>query len=897
FYANLVKEVLKYGMESILRGFAFQRDQVIDTHFVSEVRNYLPLNPGHYFDLAAIGIQRGRDLCIPDYATVRRFLNMTEALLWSDITSDMDVQRILSELYDDINDVDSYAAVFAEDKVDANSLVGPMQRWSIREQFQRLRDGDRFWYENPGILSEFEMDALANMTLGELVMRNTNISWYPADPFVAVDASTKFVQKESPQPATSVVNQVNALGMLSLMWTIRLAEGAIDFRFESNSTGWFGFGFGKNMIDADILFVNDDGTGMYTVQDSWSTSTQPIVSDVAQGGVNNVLNGMDITASQSFSKRVVTFSRLLNTGDPFDTVIVNGYSAYILGLVAGYYGVVDITTGTAYNAYLPYAYIVSVLITPIVAVIYGQLILLKKKRDNQKISMADMLSLPLFTWDDINQRVASGSKWLVIESIIYDTENYLKSHPGGQAAILRMIGLDASGAFLGLESDSEKSFSVSSEDAAGPQISQEKSQTRSNSRGAVEHRHTRFAKFILAGLAVGRLREESEDAGMLSAKSLPVSFSMSNSKFDYIDIEKLKLAKYGPSTEKFTEFFLEKKVVLENGNSKTPIYVFRFAFKHSETEVLVKLGNCFLLQYIDEETGKIVTRSYWPLHCHNKGGVEFLIRIVDGEMTRYLASSQAIRIRGPIPHCEVANHYSETGVWRTLGIITEGIALTAGIPVIDYHLRYCKRDAVSGRPQCQIHLLACFSDESDLFAQKELGLLESAALGAVVVTFLLATSASHTYTGLVGVVSKETILATMPKAETAANRNSESRRSPSIIADGTFSPSTRNALSLNHAFREDGLVRRKNSVESTESKRYRQMEEISVRYSRVPQLEGLSDSGDENDVGIAICGYEAYITMPTNLIVIFPKRSLEFYDTIRTILEELGYKKVFHISS
>ncbi|KAJ3345777.1 hypothetical protein HDU83_003731 [Entophlyctis luteolus] len=452
FYANLVKEVLKYGMESILRGFAFQRDQVIDTHFVSEVRNYLPLNPGHYFDLAAIGIQRGRDLCIPDYATVRRFLNMTEALLWSDITSDMDVQRILSELYDDINDVDSYAgsfekhfSVFAEDKVDANSLVGPMQRWSIREQFQRLRDGDRFWYENPGILSEFEMDALANMTLGELVMRNTNISWYPADPFVAVDASTKFVQKESPQPATSVVNQVNALGMLSLMWTIRLAEGAIDFRFESNSTGWFGFGFGKNMIDADILFVNDDGTGMYTVQDSWSTSTQPIVSDVAQGGVNNVLNGMDITASQSFSKRVVTFSRLLNTGDPFDTVIVNGYSAYILGLVAGYYGVVDITTGTAYNAYLPYAYIVSVLITPIVAVIYGQLILLKKKRDNQKISMADMLSLPLFTWDDINQRVASGSKWLVIESIIYDTENYLKSHPGGQAAILRMIGLDASG--------------------------------------------------------------------------------------------------------------------------------------------------------------------------------------------------------------------------------------------------------------------------------------------------------------------------------------------------------------------------------------------------------------------------------------------------------------------
>ncbi|KAJ3063234.1 hypothetical protein HDU99_004938 [Rhizoclosmatium hyalinum] len=58
FYEKLVTQVTLYGIESILRGFATQRDQVIDTHIVSEVRNYLPLNPGHYFDLAAIGIQR-----------------------------------------------------------------------------------------------------------------------------------------------------------------------------------------------------------------------------------------------------------------------------------------------------------------------------------------------------------------------------------------------------------------------------------------------------------------------------------------------------------------------------------------------------------------------------------------------------------------------------------------------------------------------------------------------------------------------------------------------------------------------------------------------------------------------------------------------------------------------
>ncbi|KAI9333882.1 heme peroxidase [Obelidium mucronatum] len=237
FYEKLAEQVLKYGMESILRGLATQKDQVIDTHFVSEVRNYLPLNPGHYFDLAAIGIQRARELGIPSYSKIRDHFNLTHPYYWSDITADIEVQKALNELYGSVDDLDAYVGAFAEDKIDTHSIVSPIQRVSIRDQFTRLRDGDRFWYENPGVLSEFEMMELSTFTLGSMVRYNTNCTYYPNDPFVATPlASGFFLKGPSNVQGQSVSNTIKLMGKLLLTWNIRPNDGYIDFRFESNST-------------------------------------------------------------------------------------------------------------------------------------------------------------------------------------------------------------------------------------------------------------------------------------------------------------------------------------------------------------------------------------------------------------------------------------------------------------------------------------------------------------------------------------------------------------------------------------------------------------------------------------------------------------------------------------
>ncbi|KNE62692.1 hypothetical protein AMAG_07884 [Allomyces macrogynus ATCC 38327] len=57
-------------------------------------------------------------------------------------------------------------------------------------------------------------------------------------------------------------------------------------------------------------------------------------------------------------------------------------------------------------------------------------------------------TMPEFTWDDINAKIADGSLWLVIEGVVYDITYFVNSHPGDD--ILRYVGTDASAAFEGM---------------------------------------------------------------------------------------------------------------------------------------------------------------------------------------------------------------------------------------------------------------------------------------------------------------------------------------------------------------------------------------------------------------------------------------------------------------
>ncbi|WP_342596956.1 peroxidase family protein [Cyanobacterium aponinum UTEX 3222] len=170
--------IVNNGIDSILRGLAQQQAQLVDTKVIGELRNFLFGPPGAGgLDLVSLGIQRGRDLGLPSYNQVRIDMGLTPVSSFAEITSDVEVQQALADTYGTVDEVDAWVGGLAEDHV-AGGMVGSLFATIIADQFTRLRDGDRFWYEN-GQLTTEELTWVENTTLASLIERNTNITDLP----------------------------------------------------------------------------------------------------------------------------------------------------------------------------------------------------------------------------------------------------------------------------------------------------------------------------------------------------------------------------------------------------------------------------------------------------------------------------------------------------------------------------------------------------------------------------------------------------------------------------------------------------------------------------------------------------------------------------------------------
>lgn len=162
------------GIEPILRGLATQNCQDLDSNVIDEVRNFLFGPPGSGgFDLASLNIQRGRDHGIPSYYETRLGLGLQTLNDISEINSDSNVTNALSSVYDELGQIDLWVGGLAEEDLEG-SLVGPTFQKILVDQFSRLRDGDRFYYEN--FMPTEMVQMIEEQTLSVIIKRNTNIA-------------------------------------------------------------------------------------------------------------------------------------------------------------------------------------------------------------------------------------------------------------------------------------------------------------------------------------------------------------------------------------------------------------------------------------------------------------------------------------------------------------------------------------------------------------------------------------------------------------------------------------------------------------------------------------------------------------------------------------------------
>lgn len=167
------------GIDYYLAGAATQKMQRIDAKAINAIRVKLfekPKSITTLIDLAALNLQRGRDHGLPDYNQFRKAYGLAPKRDFSDISSDRETQKRLKQAYDgNVALIDPWIGGLAEDH-HGDATVGELFFHGLKDQFERVRDGDRFWYENDPSLSEAEVNEIKKTTLADVIMRNTTIT-------------------------------------------------------------------------------------------------------------------------------------------------------------------------------------------------------------------------------------------------------------------------------------------------------------------------------------------------------------------------------------------------------------------------------------------------------------------------------------------------------------------------------------------------------------------------------------------------------------------------------------------------------------------------------------------------------------------------------------------------
>lgn len=173
--------VRTYGIEPILKGLSAQVQQEIDRHIIDNLRNFLFADPNgpvvFGLDLASLNIQRGRDHGLPDYNTVRALSGLYPVTSFNQINPSYKVWSTLAKVYqNDVNNIDPWVGMLAEWHMPGKP-IGPTLYNLLKEQFQNLRDGDYYYYENDPAISYMDQMQIRNTQLSEIIQRNTSLSY------------------------------------------------------------------------------------------------------------------------------------------------------------------------------------------------------------------------------------------------------------------------------------------------------------------------------------------------------------------------------------------------------------------------------------------------------------------------------------------------------------------------------------------------------------------------------------------------------------------------------------------------------------------------------------------------------------------------------------------------
>jgi Ca2+-binding RTX toxin-like protein len=172
------------GADGLLRHLSGDLANLLDTHIVDGLRNFLVDGPTQ-LDLAAINIQRGRDMGLGTLNQTREALGLTPYTSFDEVTSDPETAAALEQVYGSVDAIDLWVGGLAEDHV-AGGVIGQTFGIIVGDQFTALRDGDRYYFENQNFDGQ-TLNEIKGTTLSDLILRNTDTTAMQDDAFVATE--------------------------------------------------------------------------------------------------------------------------------------------------------------------------------------------------------------------------------------------------------------------------------------------------------------------------------------------------------------------------------------------------------------------------------------------------------------------------------------------------------------------------------------------------------------------------------------------------------------------------------------------------------------------------------------------------------------------------------------
>ncbi|XP_035667435.1 dual oxidase 2-like isoform X3 [Branchiostoma floridae] len=192
------------GMAEFLLGMSSQVTEREDNIITEDLRGRVfgPLEFSRR-DLMAINIQRGRDHGLPDYNTARVEYGLPPRKTFYDVNPWLFNGTYVEHGPELLANITAFATAnnWTTDKCDIwvcglleTTEAGPGELFGavIKDQFERIRDGDRFWYENDknGLFTKGEIEQINNITLFDIIKSISNITDadMQSNPFIATDS-------------------------------------------------------------------------------------------------------------------------------------------------------------------------------------------------------------------------------------------------------------------------------------------------------------------------------------------------------------------------------------------------------------------------------------------------------------------------------------------------------------------------------------------------------------------------------------------------------------------------------------------------------------------------------------------------------------------------------------